>query len=310
MSSARQPSTTHFPASPEGLAAIAQIRRMLAPRPRDETRSVADRREEATTASAASAARFAVLSDTVGGVEVERHAAVSSAGRGLMLFAHGGAYVSGSAATHRAPAAHVAAEVGSPLLSVNYRLAPEHPFPAGRDDIVAVYAALIAAGKGPIALVGSSAGGGVMLQAALAIRDAGLPGPVAIAVTSPWVDFACQGASHRTWGEADLMLSTPGLLLDAARYLGGLAPDLPRVSPLHADLQGLPPVFIQVGEHEILADDATRLARALAAANVPVELEVWSGMTHAWQAFRGMVPEADLAVARMGAFLKIALART
>lgn len=299
--------TVRFPASAEGLAGTARIRELLASRPCDTTRSIAERREESIATSAPSAARIAVEPDIVGGVAVERHSAFPVTADGMLLFAHGGAFVTGSPQTHRGLAAHIATAAGLPLLSIDYRLAPEWPFPAGRDDVVKVYEALIQSGETTICLVGDSAGGGVMMQAALAIRDAGLPPPAAIAVTSPWVDLACRGASHDTWRESDMMLSTAGLTLDGSRYLGGRSADDPCVSPLHADLSGLPPVLIQVGEHEILADDASRLAKALESAGVPVELEIWEGMTHAWYAFRGMIPESEAAIMHLAAFLKHAL---
>lgn len=299
--------TLRFPASAEGLAAVAHIRDLLASRPGDEIRSVAERREEAVSASAAVAAQVPVHPEVVGGVFVERHDGFPARGRGVLLFAHGGAYVTGSPQTHRALAAHIAAASGLPLLSVDYRLAPEWPFPAGRDDIVAVYEALVRSDETSIALVGDSAGGGLMMQAALAIRDADLPAPAAVAVTSPWVDLTCRGASHETQRAEDRMLSRAGLLLDASRYLGGRNADDPRISPLHADLNGLPPVLIQVGESEILADDAIRLTEALQRDGVPVELEIWEGMTHAWYAFRGMLPESEGAIARIGTFLRAAI---
>lgn len=297
-----------FAASKEGIAATARIRELLASRPRDETRSVAERRDEALAATASIAARAPIRPESIGGVAVERHDPVDGVGKGALLFAHGGAYVTGSPQTHRLLAAHIGSVAQLPLLSVNYRLAPEWPFPAGRDDVVSVYEALIRSGELAIGLVGDSAGGGLMLQAALAIRDAGLPPPAAIAVTSPWVDLACRGASHETQRATETMLSTAGLLLDASRYLGGRSADDPCVSPVYANLSGLPPVLIQVGEHEILADDAVRLAEAFERSGVSVELEIWESMTHAWHAFRHMLPESEAAVRRLGAFLKAKIA--
>lgn len=300
--------TVRVPASEAGLAGTGRIRKLLASRPRDEERSVAERRKEGLETSVSIAATVPVEHDIVGGVKVERHDAFLRSENGVLLFAHGGAYVTGSPQTHRALAAHISEAAELPLLSIGYRLAPEWPFPAARDDVVAVYEALIQSGETMIALVGDSAGGGVMMQAALAIREAGLLLPVAIAIVSPWVDLACRGASHATWRATDLMLSTDGLLLDASRYLGGRVAEDPEVSILHADLCGLPPILIQVGECEILADDAFRLAEALARDGVTVELQMWEGMTHAWYAFRGMLPESEAAITRLGAFLRARVA--
>lgn len=281
---------------------------MLASRPGDETRTVADRREEARAGTASSAGRFQVRHDRVAAVPVERHEPAGSGTGSLLLFAHGGAYVTGSPQTHRGLAAHLAEASRLQLLSIDYRLAPEWPFPAGRDDVVAVYAALLESGVEKIGLVGDSSGGGLMMQAALAIRDNGLPAPAAIAITSPWVDLACRGTSHETQRHQETMLSTAGLRLDADRYLGGRRPDDPLVSPIYADLAGLPPVLIQVGEHEILADDAVSLVLALERSDVPATLEIWEGMTHAWQAFRHLLPESEAAVARLAAFLRASVA--
>lgn len=297
-----------FPASQAGLAGIVRIREMLASRQGDAMRSVAERRKEAVAVSRAVAAKLPVRIESIGGVAVERHDGPSLGGSGLLLFAHGGAYVTGSPMTHRSMAAQIAAAAALPLLSVDYRLAPEWPFPAGRDDVVAVYAALVGAGETAIGLIGDSAGGGVMMQAALAIRDAGLPPPAAIAVLSPWVDLACRGTSHETRRDADRMLSMQGLLLDAGRYVGGLSATDPSLSVIDADLEGLPPLLIQTGEQEVLADDALLLAQTLEKAGVPVELQIWEGMTHVWYGFRGILPEADQAMQQLGAFLRARMA--
>lgn len=293
---------TRIPASVEGLAATAELRRRLASRPADHTQTVEQRRS-AIAEAAAAASGIAVTHELLDGVPVERHGSTNDNCVRALLYAHGGAYVIGSATTHRGLAASLASAARCPLFSVDYRLAPEHPFPAGRDDVVAAYSALLRRGVGPVALVGDSAGGGLVLQAALGIQRRGLAKPHAIAVTSPWVDLACDGASYRDRAAAEAMLSLEGLVSDSLRYRGDRLADDPELSLVHADLSGLPPVLIQVGEHEILHDDAVLLAEHLSAAGVPVELEIWDGMIHAWHAFRGIVPEAEAAVARIAAFL-------
>lgn len=300
-------SRIEVPVSARGRAGIAAIRAALASRPRDETLSLDERRFAITAATTLASAGIAVDHLSLGGIPVERHV-VSNARPGSLLYAHGGAYVIGSAATHRAFAASIAAESRTTLYAVDYRLAPEHRFPAGRDDVVAAYRALIENGDGPVGLVGDSAGGGLMLQVAIALCDASLPMPQAIAVTSPWVDFACAGDSYRTNAILDTMLTPTGLMLDAERYLGSASDAAQAAAISNAQLEGLPTVLIQVGQDEILLSDSEQLHDALAAAGVAVTLERWVAMTHAWHVFRDLLPEAGLATARIGDFLTTELA--
>ncbi len=290
-----------LPVSPEGLAGLAQVRALLADRPRDETLTVGERRA-GLEAYAARTAHLPVERLQIAGVPVERHAGPEDAG--VIVHAHGGAFVLGSAATHRGLSAMLVEAAGATVCSVDYRLAPEHPFPAGRDDVVAVCAAL-AAEHPRFALFGDSAGGGLVIDAACALRDAGGPSPVALACTSPWMDLRLAGESLRSKAFVELILTVEGLELDAERYAGraGRA----AASPLSRDLHGLPSTLVQVGEDEVLLDDAFALADRLLAAGVPVELELWEHMTHSWHAFRGLVPEAEQATARLGAFLSQAL---
>lgn len=283
------------------------LRERLASRPRDELLSIAERRAAIDAFAAQHALAITVTRSIIGGVSVERHDVGDPQPQAILVYAHGGAFVIGSAATHRSFAASIGRSAAMPLVAVDYRLAPEHGFPAARDDLVAVYAEL-ARGGADIALVGDSAGGGLVLQAALSIRDRGLPPPVAIAVTSPWVDLSCSNLSYERLQAEETMLSAAGLKLDAARYLDGRDPRDPSVSPVHARLDDLPPVLIQVGEHEILFDDAVQLADALARDGVAVELELWEGMTHAWHVFRDLLPEASAATTRIGMFLAAAAA--
>jgi len=294
------------PASPAGRAGIGEIRKRLAERPRDETLTVAERRRALAAFTAAASASVAVEHLDLG-APVELHVPAAAADRGALVYAHGGAYVIGSAATHRALAAAVAEAAGLRLYAVDYRLAPEHPFPAGRDDVVAVCDAVARREEGPIALVGDSAGGGLVLQAALALRDRAAPLPRAIAVTSPWIDLDLGGDSYETRREVEAMLTPDGLRLDAGRYLAGRPADAPGLSVLRSALTGLPPVLVQVGEDEILLDDSLALAERLRAAGVPTRLELWEGMIHSWHAFRGLVPEADRAIAALGAYLAAAV---
>ena len=290
-------------ASEQGRAGIAAIRERLATRPRDETLSVEDRRAAIEAFAAPSSDGVAIVHATLAGVPVERHDPPGAARGAAIVYAHGGAYVIGSARTHRALAAAIAAAAGVRLYAIDYRLAPEHPFPAGRDDVVAVAEALAADGVA-FALLGDSAGGGLVLQAALAMRAA----PTAIAVTSPWVDLAMTRKLDETSAAAEAMLTPEGLALDAGRYLDGRDLHDPAVAVLEGDLRNLPPLLIQVGEDELLLGDAIALAARAQSADVQVSFEIWEAMIHSWHAFRGLVPEADLAIARIGSFLRSHLA--
>lgn len=294
---------TSIPTSAEGAAAIAHLREQMRQRPRDETQTVEARRAAiaAATAQASAAARATPL--VLAGVPVERHAPDGRNEARVGVFLHGGAFVIGSAATHRALAAAIATASGLILYAVDYRLAPEHPFPTGRDDVLAVCKALRGRGAKEIVLIGDSAGGGLALHTVAAMRARGEPLPSWLVLMSPWVDLACSGESFRKNSKLDPMLSHQGLLLDAERYLAGRSPNDPAVAPLHADLSGLPPVLITVGEDEILLDDSLQLATSLSGSGVQVSLEVWEGMSHAWYAFRGVLPEADRVIASIAAFL-------
>jgi acetyl esterase/lipase len=222
-----------------------------------------------------------------------------------ILHLHGGGYTIGSLATIRPLASHMARAAGAKVLTVAYRLAPEHPHPGALDDAVSAYEWLLKQGWPPerLALAGDSAGGGLAVAALVALRRRGLPQPAAGVFLSPWTDLALTGAS---WGtnEGKDPLVTRWLLADMAeRYLAGADPRLPTASPLYADLAGLPPLLIQVGTAEVLLDDSVALARAARAAGVAVTLECWSDMIHVWQAFAPVLDEANAAITRIGAWL-------
>jgi acetyl esterase/lipase len=224
----------------------------------------------------------------------------------VLLYFHGGAYALGSAADSAGLAADVARRTGARAISVDYRLAPESPFPAAVEDAVAAYRALLEDGvpSSRIAFVGESAGGGLAVAALVASKEAGLPQPSAAAVFSPWTDLTLSGGSMAGKAAVDPALTADGLRTRARDYLGGADPAAPLASPVHAGLAGLAPLLIQAGSHEILLDDAVRLAASAAAADVFVELQVWPGLPHVFQGFAALVDEADEALRAAAAFIQ------
>lgn len=291
-------------ASAQGIAGIAAVRAMLATNPDDADVSIAERRARLVAfAAAAPPPPETVREHDFAGVRVLCATPVGAHGR--LVYLHGGAYVLGSADTHLRLGASYARASGTELVAIDYRLAPEHPYPAAIDDALAVWRAL---DDGvPTALVGDSAGGGLALALSVRLRAEGLDMPRALAVTSPWVDLTLTAQSIEARSDVELMLSKRGLALDAERYRGELPADDPLVSPLFADLKGLPPTLIQVGSDEILHDDSVALAKRLDAVGVEVQLEVWQGMAHAWAAFGDTVPEAAVSVANLGRFIRARL---
>ena len=226
---------------------------------------------------------------------------------GCVLYLHGGGYALGSVVTHKELMARLSAAAGVPVLGLDYRLAPENPFPAAVDDAHAAVRWLFAQGVEPRRLViaGDSAGGGLTMATALRLRDAGDPLPGGLALLSPWTDLTASGTSHTTRADRDPMVSLEGLQLMARAYAQGRTRD-ELASPLFAELEGLPPVYAQVGDAEILLDDATRLHERLEAAGVRSRLEVWERMLHVFQAFP-QLPEAAQAVDQLGAWIRFRL---
>jgi cation diffusion facilitator CzcD-associated flavoprotein CzcO/acetyl esterase/lipase len=232
-------------------------------------------------------------------------APAASTSSGALLYLHGGAYCVGSPATHRALTGRLALATGLPVFALDYRLAPEHPFPAGLDDALAAYRALRA--QGPVVLAGDSAGGGLALACALALREAGDAPPAALYLISPWADMRTAAAPAQPMpGEA--MLSKAWALDCAAKYLGQTAPEHPWCSPLLADLRGLPPTLIQAGTDEMLHGQALALEAALQAAGVAVRCEVDQARWHVFQLHGGVLASADAAIARAAAFIAPQLA--
>lgn len=223
----------------------------------------------------------------------------------VILYLHGGGYVMGSPLSHRLLVGRLCLAAGARGLLLNYRLAPEHPFPAALDDTLEAYRWLLGTGIAPegIALVGDSSGGGLALSAAMAIRDEGLPQPAAIAMMSPWVDLSLSSWSLLLNDKSDRLLSLEMLAWCARHYLNGEIPTNPLASPLWGDFRGLPPMLIHVGAQEILKDDAKRLAHKADLAGIDVSIEVWDRVVHAFQFFPE-VPEAQGAIDRIGSFVR------
>jgi acetyl esterase/lipase len=223
-----------------------------------------------------------------------------------VLYFHGGAYALGSAADSVGLAADVSRRAAARAISVDYRLAPEHPFPAALDDAVAAYRALLDEGvpSAKIAIVGESAGGGLVAATLVALNDAGLPQPSSATVFSPWADLSVSGASATTKAGLDPALTAEALRTRARDYLGERDTATPLASPIFADLTGLPPLLIQVGSHEILLDDAVRLASRAADHDVQVELQVWPEVPHVFQGFAALLDDADRALLAAAAFIK------
>jgi acetyl esterase/lipase len=226
----------------------------------------------------------------------------------VILYFHGGGYTIGSAETHRDLVARLCRAAGARALSVDYRLAPEHPYPAAVDDAVASYRWLLDQGvpRGMIAVAGDSAGGGLALGTLLALRDKGLPLPASAVCMSPVTDHLKTGASMDGKAALDPLVQRKSSTENSRRYIGEGDPKTPYASPLYADLRGLPPILILVGTSEVLMDDSTRFAERACAAGVETEIEVWEEMIHIWPFFADL-PEAAKAVERMAAFIRAKL---
>ncbi len=229
----------------------------------------------------------------------------------VVLYLHGGGYVIGSLDSHR----HLAAEVGraarSRTLAIDYRLAPEHPFPAAVDDALAAYRFLLSSGiqPGGITIAGDSAGGGLVVAAMLAIRDAGLPQPACGWPISPWADMEAIGDSMTGKADIDPTVQKASIVDMAKLYLNGADPRSRLAAPIYADLRGLAPLLIQVGAAETLLDDAIRLSQVAGAADVAVDLQIWPEMIHVWHIYHPELAAARRAIAAGGEFAKAMASR-
>jgi epsilon-lactone hydrolase len=246
---------------------------------------------------------------TANGVRAEWTSTPQDDRDAALLYVHGGGYVIGSLDSHR----HLVSEAGRAAkawaLALDYRLAPEHPFPAAVEDAVSGYRYLLSRGIRPerVAIAGDSAGGGLVVAAMLAMRDAGLTQPACGWCISPWVDMEGIGESMSSKAEADPMVQKAGLLEMAGLYLGGADPRSPMAAPIYADLSGVAPLLIQVGAAETLLDDAIRLAKIAGAADVRVDLQIWPEMVHVWHLFHPELNAGLRAIEAGGAYVRARL---
>jgi monoterpene epsilon-lactone hydrolase len=286
-------------------AEIAALRAKLASRPRS-----ADYRQRRLDIDARGR-EYGVPADvsvepvSANGVRAEWISTPGAADDAAILYLHGGGYVIGSLDSHRHLVAEAGREAGCWALALDYRLAPEYPFPAAVDDAVAAYRYLLGRGikPGRIAIAGDSAGGGLVVSAMVAIRDAGLPTPGCGWCISPWVDMEAVGDTMTSKAETDPTVQKLGILDMARLYLNDADPRSPLAAPLYADLTGLAPLLIQVGACETLLDDAVRLAKAAGAADVYVDLQIWPEMIHVWHLFHPELSAGKKAIAAGGAFV-------
>ena len=295
-----------MPTSPSDLSDIDRVRARLATHPRPADLAARRARVDALGADYPLPGDVAVQPAKIRDLPVEWTATPAADRDRVILFLHGGGYVSGSLASHRHAVAQAGREAGTRTLAVDYRLAPEHPFPAALGDALAGYRFLLESGFAPgrIALAGESAGGGLALATAQSLRERGLPLPGCLWLSSPWTDLALTGESLDTKASVDPLISRAYLAELAAAYRNGADPRDPLISPLYADLTGLPPMLIQVGSAETLLDDALRLAGLAAAADVAVQLQVWPHMIHAWHLFYPEVADGRRSLASAGAYIR------
>ncbi len=299
--------TTLHPLAPQDIAALNDMRQAALPHKGERLGPAARPMFEALLATTPAAAGVAVDAATVGGIPglwCRPHHPTSGA---CVLFLHGGGYVLGSARAYTHFAGQIAARVGADTFVADYRLAPEHPFPAAIDDAVDAYRGLLADGFKRIVIAGDSAGGGLTLSllSILAAEEAkeSVP-PRGAAVLSPWTDLALTGASLETRAAADPIFTREVLSGLAQAYLGGHDAADPKASPLYARLHGLAPIHIDVGDDEVLLDDSVRFADLARAAGTDVTLSIWRGMPHVFQSSLGHYRAAEQSLNAMGEFLR------
>lgn len=245
------------------------------------------------------------MKETANGVPCEIGLAPGSVSDATILYLHGGGYMIGSCTSHRGLVARLGQAAGVRTLAVDYRLAPEHPYPAAVDDAVAAYQWLLESGTSPdrVFFAGDSAGGGLAVATLLRCKARNIALPRAVTLFSPFADMGTTGQSLVDNLERDVLVTegmAPGM---AQGYLSGADPRSPEASPIYGDLAGLPPILIQVSSHEVLLDDFLRLLRAAILADVKVQLRVYQELPHVWQLYAGVLDEGEEALAEAGAFL-------
>ena len=290
---------------------ITALRAIIAQRVRSD--DIAQRRRDIDARGTQNklAADVTVEPVSANGVKAEWTATPDADRTRAVLYLHGGGYVIGSLDSHR----HLVAEIGraarAPALALDYRLAPEHPFPAAVDDAVSGYRFLLARGVPAtgITIAGDSAGGGLVVAAMLSIRDAGLAQPACGWAISPWVDMEATGGSMASKAASDPTVQQAGILDMANTYLAGADPRSPLAAPIYADMAGLAPLLIQVGAAETLLDDAIRLAQVAGAADVAVDLQIWPEMIHVWHVYHPELAAGRRAIEAGGQFARAMTAR-
>jgi len=287
-------------------AEIDAIRRILEANPRPAGLGERRQRLDALGEQYPLPADVRVEAAAANGVSAEWTATPEADSERVILYLHGGGYTTGSLKSHRHMVAQAGREARARTMALDYRLAPEHPFPAAVEDAVIGYRFLLSRGfsANRIAVAGDSAGGGLTVALLVSLRDSGLPLPACAWCISPWVDLEGAGASMTAKATVDPMVRQDYLIELAAAYLNGANPRTPLAAPLYADLNGLPPILIQVGSAETLLDDAVRLAGAAGSADVRMRLEVWPDMIHVWQLFYQQVAAGRRALAEAGTFIR------
>ena len=289
-------------------AQLEQVIELLTSRERPENPTIEDSRAgfEKLARVVGGSTPASVRQVDAGGVPSEIVSAEGASSDTVTLYLHGGGYVIGSPRTHREFARRLSAASQAQVLVIDYRLAPEDPFPAPVEDAVSAYRWLLDEGYAPekLSIAGDSAGGGLTAATLVSIRDQGLPLPACGVCLSPWVDMEGLGDSMTTRADRDPMVQKEGLVAMAGVYLADTDPRSPLAAPMYADLSGLPPLLIQVGGSETLFDDAIRLDEKARSAGVETTFEEWEDMIHVWHIFAPMLDEGQEAIQRMAEFMR------
>jgi monoterpene epsilon-lactone hydrolase len=247
-----------------------------------------------------------VQATSIGPIYAEWLRPRNAASNAALLYLHGGGYTMGSCNTHRALAARIASAANVDALLIDYRLAPEHPYPAALADARNAYGWLMQRGldADKVVVGGDSAGGGLAVALAVGLRDQAQPLPGALICLSPWLDLTMSGQTMKTVAQADPLITWESSVLHARRYVRDHHPKEPLISPVFANPAGLPAIYVQVGEHEVLRSDSERFVRAARQAGIHVRFEIWPGMWHVWHAWAPWVPEAGHAIRLIGDFIR------